>query len=111
MALLAGRSVARAHRPDVPRTTFAHAHTMLDGTGKRSEVSLEGKVGLRHGRLIIRSHAKMLVDPRRVDDVARVHPGRRIPDRFELPKRLHQDVAVHDGQELGSGGAVAVLAA
>src|SRR5204863_8745689 len=43
---------------------------------------------------------QILIDAIRIDDLARIHPAGRIPDRLELTERVDQIRAEHFRQEL-----------
>jgi hypothetical protein len=108
--LLAGHHVARAHRAAALAAALANSHAAQGGVGEALLVGREPEGGGQPQRRVAGAEAQVLVQPVGVDQLARVHPALRVPDRLELGEGGHQLGAEHPGQQLGPGLAVAVLA-
>ena len=95
---VARHHVAWAHRAAFVATAFADSDTSLGCAGEVSIVV--GKLEIRFWLpgVVICSEPEILVGLVRIDDLAGVHLVVRIPDAFEVAKRLHQFVAEHDRQ-------------
>src|SRR5579884_2069757 len=89
---------------------FARADAAV---GRESEAAVVlGKRKVRFGlpRLVVHAPAQVFVELVRVRDLPRIHFVLGIPNLLELPERLHELVAVHDGEQLAARLTVAVLA-
>src|SRR5207247_6805662 len=73
-------------------------------------VIAEMKMGPDRPRIVMNSEAQILIEPPRVDNLARIHFSIRVPDGLELAKSLRQLVAEHLRQQLGAGLPVSMLA-
>ena len=104
-------AITRAHHAAFVGAALAHADAALD----RAVEALALKTGIgelrdRACRLVVGTVFEVLVGAVRIDDLARIHPVQRIPDRLEFAEGLHQRFTVHDRQEFGLGLAVAMFA-
>jgi hypothetical protein len=106
---LAGDPVARAHDAALVSTAFADAHATCGGGRERAAV---GRVAEERGSLGREPAAQgqVLIEPVRLDDLARVHLVARIERRLELAERADQLRSEHPGQQLAPGLPVTVLA-
>ena len=114
IALLAGRPIARAHRPAGRRPAFAHADTVLGRAREPvAHLASERKARRKRDRLVRGALPQVVVSrihrARATYELARVHAVFRVPDRLELAERSHEFLAVHRRKELGLRLAVAVL--
>ena len=114
IALLAGRPIARAHRPAGRRPAFAHADTVLGRAREPvAHLASEREARRERDRLVRGAQPQIFVSrihrARATYELARVHAVFRVPDRLELAERSHEFFAVHRRQELGLGLTVAVL--
>ena len=108
--LVEGHHVARAHRAALDVAALAGADASGGGVGEAPAVLRVGEVRVRLGRVVFHPQLEVGHDPVGLDDLPRVHLPVGVPDRLELPERLHELVAVELGQQLTAGLAVAVLA-
>jgi len=86
-----------------------HADATSDGLGEVTVVGGEGERGGQRTRAVVRAQPQVVDGRRRIDDLAGVHLGFRIPQCLELPERVDQFGAVHLGQERRARLAVAVF--
>ena len=110
MFFLARDHVTRAHRAAFAATAFADADAAQRAFGKIAVVLAVKKFRFRIPRMIIRSEPQILILMKRVHDFARIHFILRVPDFFELAKRLDQFFAEHDRQQIRLRLSVAVFA-
>src|SRR5438067_499268 len=109
--LLARRQVARAHDAvlGVMPAAFADPDTAYCGPVPAA-LRREGEAGVEPRRTVIGAEAEIGGDRIGIDDLARVHPAVRVPDRLKLAERRDQLRTVHLDEQFGLRLAVAMLA-
>ena len=105
-----GGPEARAHHPAVRGDALADAQAAAGGAGEAAPVVGERELRGVADRRQPDEHAQVVVQLRGPHHAVRVEPAVGVPDALELLERLDDRRRVHPGQQLGAGGAVAVLA-
>ena len=108
--LLARGPEARAHHPAVRGDALADAQAAAGGAGEAAAVVGERELRGVADRRQPDEHAQVVVQLRGPHHAVRVEPAVGVPDALELLERPDDRRRVHPGQQLGAGGAVAVLA-
>ena len=110
VALLAGDHVARAHHAAVVTPALPDPDAAERRVAERPVIVGEVKEGLRPWWRVVGPEPEIGQDRRRPDELAGVHPARRVPEILQLLERADDLLAEHHRQQLAARLAVAVLA-
>ena len=102
MFLLAGYAETGTHCPAFEAPAFAHSHAAQSGVGEAAVILGKTKMGLWFPGMVPSTEAEILVQPIRLDDLARIHFPVWVPRGFELAEGMQQFRSKHPRQKFGT---------